>query len=631
MKALAISLAVVMTASFVMPAYAATGTLYASGITAPSGTVWMGSSLWISDHLLGFCRLDPQPSGTYAINQTTCTSLVAPGIVSPGQPTYDAANKLVYVPDNTGKSRGVWRLTFDPALQTVGNPVVLAPTAGLGGNRPTATALGPDGSLYVGFIKSGNIVKINNPAGELQTVVSVGQSSDGRGISGLAFAGSDLYLAEGGAVTKIGPAGGKAVAVTGIIAGAPTAIASDGVDVLYIAETPTIDSTVLRYTISTNTNDILATSGRFPDLTITTFKFVSGLGLDTAGNLYIGDDPSDGVQVLQGHIWSIAAGSVPEVAGAGTPPPPPAMKQGVLNASGITAPAGGLWLGDQTTGHLWVSDHLLGLCRLDLQLGGTYAINQNTCNAAATSPGQPAYDATKNLIYVPDNSANSQGVWRLIYDPVTQTLGNAVLLAPTAGLGGIRPTTVALGPDGNLYVGFIKTGDIKRITNPSGTSQTVETFGKTSDGRGVSGITFVGPDLYLAEGAAVTRITGGGNAVPTFIDALAPTAIVSDGVNWIFVADTPIANTNILRYGLNPNTRDIYANIGVLPDGTTKPFQFVSGLAVDSMANLYIGDDPSDGTQVLQGHIWTVPGAFDDEYCHNPRGKDQPCRGNTIP
>ncbi len=176
-------------------------------------------------------------------------------------------------------------------------------------------------------------------------------------------------------------------------------------------------------------------------------------------------------------------------------------------------------------------------------------------------------------------------------------------------LGGNRPTATALDSSGNLYVGFLKTGNIVKITNPTGNSQTVATFGQSFDGRGISGLAFAGSDLYLAEKAAVTRITGGGNAVPTFIDALAPTAIVSDGVNWIFVADTPIANTNILRYGLSPNTRDIYANIGVLPDGTTKPFQFVSGLAVDSMANLYIGD----------------------EYCQNLRGKDRPCRGNTIP
>ncbi len=620
MKTLAIF---IMIAVLAIPINAATGTLYSSGVTAPMGTVSMGNNIWIADHLLGFCRLDPSPTGGFAINQGTC-NIVA---TAPGQPTFDPNTKFVYIPDLSSKSKGIVRLAFNADTNTVESPAIIAPS--IAGNRPTSTALGPDGSLYVGFLKNGNVIKITNPGGTPGVPTTYGQSSDGRGIAGLAFAGSDLYLAEGAAIAKIS-GGGKAIIVSEIIAQAPTAIMSLGTDTLFIADTPVLDSTILRYTISTGINDIYATMGRNPDLTTIPFKGVSGLGTDPVGNIYIGDDPTEGVQVLQGHAWSIAAGSAPEVPGAGLPPPPPAMKQGVLNATGITSPSGGIWLGDSVNGNLWVSDHLLGFCRLDkLPAPSTlYGINQNTCNNAAVSPGQPYFDVANNYIYIPDNSAQSRGVWRLQYNPGTETITGSTLLAPNAGLGSLRPTTVVLGSDGKLYVGFIKTGDIKRITNPGGIGQTVEPFGKTSDGRGVSGLTFVGNDLYVAEGAAVTKISGGGNAIPTFIDAVAPTAIVSDGVNWIFVADTPVDQTNILRYGLNPAVRDVYVNIGLNPDGTTLPFKFVSGLAVDSMANLYVMDDPTEGAQVLQGHIWTVPGAFDDEYCYNNRGKLVPCRGN---
>lgn len=52
---------------------------------------------------------------------------------------------------------------------------------------PTSTALGPDGKLYVGFLKNGNINQIANPGvvnptPQNQTVESVGTSPNGRPI-----------------------------------------------------------------------------------------------------------------------------------------------------------------------------------------------------------------------------------------------------------------------------------------------------------------------------------------------------------------------------------------------------------------------------------------------------------------
>lgn len=636
-KILAFSLAVLMvvTMQFVIPAYAATGNLYASGITAPGGQVWIndpsGGHLWVSDHLFGFCRLDdPNIDGIFTVNQNICSPNPLTGLIGPvssGQPALGPLNadgtRYVYVPDNSGKSKGVYRLKINPDTQAITEAIIIAPTAGIGGNRPTATALGPDGILYVGFLKSGNIVRITNPSETtaLQQVQQFGKTSDGKGISGLAFAGSDLYVAEGSAVTMIGTAGGTA-SLTPIEALSPTAIASQ-VDNLYVAETPGVDSSILRYNVTSNVIDLYATN-----VSGTTFKFASGLSLNDTGSLFIGDDPSDGAQVLQGHIYNIPA-QAPEIAGAGTPPPTVAMAQGVLNASQITAPGGAVKLDN----NLWVSDHLLGFCRLDPS-GGLFAINQGTCFAGTTtvaiSPGQPSFDGT--YVYIPDNADkdSTSGVWRVTYDPVTQTVGNAVLLSD---VGGNRVTASAIGPDGNLYVGFIKNGNIVRITNPNGAigTQTVQTFGSTLDGRGVSGIAFAGTDLFIAEGTAVTKIgSGGGKAQNTPIVAAVPTAITSDGINTIFVADTPARNSNIIRYTINPNSQVVYANQGLLPDGTTTPFQFVSGLYLNMPStDLYVGDDPTDGALALQGHIWTVANAL-QEYCHNPASKDIPCRGNRI-
>ncbi len=42
----------------VSPALAANGSIYANGLNSPGGTVFMGSHLWVADHVNGFCRLD---------------------------------------------------------------------------------------------------------------------------------------------------------------------------------------------------------------------------------------------------------------------------------------------------------------------------------------------------------------------------------------------------------------------------------------------------------------------------------------------------------------------------------------------------------------------------------------------
>jgi hypothetical protein len=256
--------------------------------------------------------------------------------------------------------------------------------------------------------------------------------------------------------------------------------------------------------------------------------------------------------------------------------------------------------------HLWVSDHLLGFCRID-----GAAINASTCSTVAVKAGQPSYDPATNAVYLPDFSSKSAGVWRLTFDPGTETVGGAALLAPTAGLGALRPHATALGPDGSLYVGMTRGTNVLRITTPDGNAQTVQTVAIAS--KGIVGMTFVGADLYLVDVAAVTKVVnatgaGIGAAVPAGITAAAPTAIASDGVH-IFVANTPGAvvpagggaapggPSDILRYTISTNTQILLASGVVTFDAKNRPrtaaFQNVSGLAVDAAGNLYVGDDPN--------------------------------------
>ncbi len=184
------------------------------------------------------------------------------------------------------------------------NPFLLAPGKGLAGNKPLATALGVDGKLYVTFLKNGSIVRVTTPSGATQNVESVGSSSDSRKVVNLAFIGNDLYLAETGTVTRmigatsVACTGGCKAASLGLSVIGPQSLTSDGAGVLFIGDA----TTAYRYTLGTNLLEIYSTAGASNGTTIS-FSNISGLARDAAGNLYIADDPTAGVSILQGRIW----------------------------------------------------------------------------------------------------------------------------------------------------------------------------------------------------------------------------------------------------------------------------------------------------------------------------------------
>jgi hypothetical protein len=298
----------------VLPAGAVTSSLYASGVTGPGGLIWIGSHLWVSDHRLGFCRLDgPTGSGTYTLNPATCGT--ASGL--PGQVSYQAETGFVYVPDAASTGQGVWRLSFDVATETVGSPVLLAPNAGLAGERTTATALGSDGNLYLGFAGRSDILRVVHPGGETasQIVQKIGQARES-GVTSLAFIGRDLYLAERSGVTALlgalscRPRSPCDASETPVRVAAPTALTSDGRNVLWFADTVASTSSVLSYNRSTGAQGTYTTSGLLSPTTTARFLFGTALALDPTGHLYIADDPANGHQPGTGRIWRVTPGGL---------------------------------------------------------------------------------------------------------------------------------------------------------------------------------------------------------------------------------------------------------------------------------------------------------------------------------
>src|ERR687885_2980972 len=111
--------------------------------------------------------------------------------------------------------------------------------------------------------------------------------------------------------------------------------------------------------------------------------------------------------------------------GASVLPAAAAISSGTLYAGGLNTPGGSVWMGS----HLWATDHVNGLCRLDpadaaLKLpAGSMAPNAATC--VLPGGGQPSFDPATNFVYVPDNSTKGTSVLRFKFNPATETLSEA--------------------------------------------------------------------------------------------------------------------------------------------------------------------------------------------------------------
>jgi cytochrome c peroxidase len=278
--------------------------LVSSGLRTPTGGLRMGTHTWVSDELFGLCRLDSNPDGSVAVNSSTCNTAMG----SPGQPAFDPTTNAVYAADKSTRGVGaVSRLLFDPLTQSVQQPGLVAQIAALGAGRPFSVALGPDHQVYVGQLKSPNIVRID-PTVANPTPVTVAQTSDGQGVKAIAFLGNDLYLAQSVAVAKVANltacSGACVAAVTPMLVAAPSALAVDPAGILYVGDTP-VDpgpSVLRRFKLSTATQDVVATAGTLADGTSSQFFSLGALWLDPSlGGLIVGDLGPNGL----GRLWKV--------------------------------------------------------------------------------------------------------------------------------------------------------------------------------------------------------------------------------------------------------------------------------------------------------------------------------------
>ena len=220
-----------------------------AAVTAPLGSIILKGTalsaatgqpvrhLWVADATAGICRVDPDldSPGPYAMNLNTCPFKIngasitggpmafdpTPHFLDPANPTI-ATNYLYFV-DEQRASQGIMRIGYLATGDSGQGGLDFSTVFVMGGNTtgarfgggttgcalpgnpglPAAATLSPLGDLWVGFKKSGTIVRFNQPGTASETgfgtcdtfitpVATVNKISNG-----LAFVGHDLWGADG--------------------------------------------------------------------------------------------------------------------------------------------------------------------------------------------------------------------------------------------------------------------------------------------------------------------------------------------------------------------------------------------------------------------------------------------------
>ena len=438
---------------------------------------------------------------------------------------------------------------------------------------PQSAKLGPDGKLYFCLKGSGDIWRINNPLSPSFTVAGntverVGTSDNQKTLLSIAWVGHDLWMSQAGFLNRIQNADqchyqlpkcqavlqfGKLQTQEGLQSDQFFSTQTDGRWLYWgngnrVVRFDTQSGNLMQvwnqagfvngsaipqeYTLIMGLNFVQPTN---PPMQL--IDPVTGLPNGATSEMFVTTDPIieapppavPGPNQRTGRAWSYAARPsnatecnpasptpqtciVSSLIGSDFPPTDSpqhdAARRGVLMLAGITHPRGLLWL----QSNFWVSDKVLGFCRVDIV--PVAGLSHCFKPSPSFAPGQAAADAPSPLgtqnVYIPDASGTSTGIFRMLFTPdgTGGTISQTGLL--NKGPGTVTAIAMPQGPTNEdaIYFGFSDNADIKKIQNPDTAPTGAIVAGHAGNSVGVENLVFKGNDLYLAELGPPPKVSG---------------------------------------------------------------------------------------------------------------------------
>jgi uncharacterized protein (TIGR03437 family) len=484
---------------------------------------------------------------------------------------------------------------------------------------PTGVAVDSAGNFYIADYYNNRVRKVSG--GTIMTVAgngAAGFSGDGgaatsaslklSNVSGVpngvaVDSAGNLYIADtgnyrirkvsGGTITTVagngiqGFSGDGGPATSAMLGGAnsgPTGVAVDSAGNLYIADQA--NGHIRRVSGGTITtfagNGAGAFSGDGGPATRASLNFPYGVGVDSAGNLYIADTENYRIRMVSGGtITTVAGNGLFEYSGEGGP----------ATSASLNLPQGSAV---DSAGNIYIADE--GNSRVRKVSGGIITTVAGNGNAGFSGDGGPATSASLDQpngvavdsagnLYIADR--NNFRIRKVSGGIITTFAGGGNATgdggpATSASIG--YPQKVALDSSGNLYISDAFSGRIRKVSG--GIITTVAgngTYGFSGDGGPATSASLNSPQGIAVDSAGSVYIADFGNNRVRKVSGGTITTVAGNGTA-AFSGDGGPA--------------------------TSASLNFVLGVAVDSTGNLYIADDGNNRIRkVSGGTIRTVAGS----------------------